>query len=317
MNANQLTVLLPDTIELTPPAIDGVDFVAYRAAAPIPQEHIGAEVLVAWGNAGEVLHDAASRMPNLRLVQSLAAGTDAVEAAGFAEEVAISSGVGLHDRPVAEHALALVLAAARSLHVAARAQREHRWAEEIGGVQPEPSPGRFTTLRGARVLVWGFGGIARTLAPHLTALGATVTGVARSARESDGIRVIAAEDIGEELADTDVLINILPSTAETRAVVNAEVLAQLPSHAWLINVGRGATVDEDALLDALREGNIGGAALDVVTQEPLPADSPLWDEPRLILTPHAAGGRPLGAAALIEENVRALMTGAELRNRVR
>lgn len=317
MTPHALTVLVPDTLQGEPPEVDGVRFVGYDAAETIPAEHEGAEVLVTWGAPAGHLSLAADRMRHLRLVQSLAAGTENIEGAGFAPDVALCSGVGLHDRPVAEHALALVLAAARSLHVAADAKAHRRWASEIGGVQKEPDPERFTTLRGARVLIWGFGGIARTLAPHLIALGATVTGVARSARETDGVHVIAVDDISDELRHTDVLINILPASPETQGIVDAAVLARLPRHAWLVNVGRGVTVNEDALLTALREGRLGGAALDVTAQEPLPATSSLWDEPNIILTPHAAGGRPLGAKTLIEANVRALLTGGELRNRVR
>lgn len=309
-------MLLPTNIDLSLAPIDGVEFVDYEPATSIPSEHSDAEVLVTWGNPRSVLSDSARTLRGLRLVQALSAGVDNVEAAGFADNVFIASGAGLHDRPVAEHALALVLAAARRLHVTFRAQLEHRWATEVGGVQREPSPGLFSTLRGARVLIWGFGGIARELAPHLTALGATVTGVATSARTTDGIRVVAARDIADELPGTDVLIDILPATDATRHAVGATVLGLLPPHAWLINVGRGATVDEDALLAALRNGGIAGAALDVTNVEPLPAESPLWDEPNIIITPHAAGGRPLGADALIEHNVRALLEGGELRNRV-
>ena len=314
MTTSPLLVLVPDTMQEPAPVVPGAEFLRYEAAAPIARDD--ADVLVVWGNPGEHIRDAARRMPRLRLVQALSAGTDVVEAAGFAPEVAICSAAGLHDLPVAEHTLALVLAAARSLHVAAQAKVEHRWAGEIGGMQQEPSPGRFTTLRGARVLLWGFGGIAHTLAPHLLALGANVTGAARSARTVDGIRVIAAHDLDTELPHTDVLINILPATPATRHLVNSEVLGRLPHHAWLVNVGRGATVDEDALVHALRAGRLGGAALDVFDTEPLPPESPLWDEPNVIITPHAAGGRPLGSAALVEHNVRALLAGSPLRNRV-
>lgn len=316
MSARTAKVLVPTNIALDLAPIDGARFVGYDPALPVPGEHLDAEVLVTWSNPAGHLRDAAGRMPRLGLVQSLAAGTDAIEAAGFPHSVVVASGVGLHDRPVAEHTLALVLAAARRLHTSVRAQLEHRWAGEIGGVQPEPSPGVFSTLRGAKVVILGFGGIARTLAPHLVALGATVVGVARSARETDGIRVVTTHDLAAELGDTDVLIDILPATAETLHAVDAPVLAHLPAHAWFINVGRGATVDEAALLDALQAGRLGGAALDVFTEEPLPAGSPLWDAPNIIITPHAAGGRPLGAAALIAENVRAHLDGAAVRNRV-
>lgn len=314
LHSGQVKLLLPTNLELNVEPLEGVVQVNYDRSEPVPEEHLDAQILVVWGNPRRHLRDAANRMPALRLVQALSAGTDSVEAADFAEGVTLASGSGLHDQAVAEHTLALVLAAARRLHLTLRAQLDHRWASELGGTQREPSPGLFSTLRGARVLIWGFGGIARTLAPHLTALGATVTGVARSARETDGVRVITADDIGTELARTDVLINILPSTDATQHAVNAAILAQLPAHAWLVNVGRGATVDEDALLDAIRSGRLAGAALDVVSQEPLPAESPLWDEPHIIITPHAAGGRPLGASEFIAHNVRALIEGGELRN---
>ena len=133
-----------------------------------------------------------------------------VFAAGFGRDVVITSGRGLHDRPVAEHTLALVLAAARRLNLLVPAQVEHRWAAELGGVQPIEDHGSFRTLRGARVTIWGFGSIATTLAPLLQALGATVTGLARSAGTRSGFTVVADTDIGTVLPGTDVLIAILP-----------------------------------------------------------------------------------------------------------
>lgn len=309
-----MKVLVPTSIDLSLTPRDEVEFVSYDPAEPIAAEHENADALIVWGTPDALLTDAARRLTRVRWVQVLSAGTDALVAAGFGAEVILTSGRSLHDRPVAEHALALVLAAARRLHTLVRAQIGHRWASDIGGVQREPSPGLFSTLRDARVLIWGFGSIGASLAPHLVALGAEVTGVATSAREQDGIRVIATEDLPDELPRTDVLIMILPSTAETAKILDADRLAQLPPHAWVVNVGRGSTVDEDALLGALRAGRLAGAALDVTSVEPLPADSPLWDEANLILTPHAAGGRPLGASALIDENVDALLADRPMRN---
>jgi len=311
-----MKLLVPDLVPF-PAVIEGVQVVIFDPAAPIPGEHADAEALVVWGMPNERIFDAARRLPRLRWVQGLAAGSDVLLTAGFADAATITGGRSLHDAPVAEHALALTLAAARRLHTLVRAQLGHRWAGELGGFQPEPSPGVFTTLRGARVVVWGFGGIARTLAPHLRALGAHVTGVATTARTEDGVEVVTPAALPELLARTDVVIMVLPATAETTVALGARLLAALPAHAWVINVGRGATVDEDALVDALRSGSIAGAALDVTATEPLPVASPLWDLPNVIITPHAAGGRPLGAAALIEHNARALLAGEPLRNLVR
>jgi len=306
-------VLLPDSIPL---ALDLPEAVIYPVDQPLAEDLLDAEALVVWGNPGWQLRDAASRLTKLRWVQTLAAGPDAVLAAGFGPDVVITSGGGLHDRTVAEHTLALVLAAARRLNLLVRAQVGHRWAAELGGLQPVRETGNFRTLRDAHVVIWGFGGIAATLAPLLAALGARVTGVARSAGTRHGFPVVTAADLPTVLPTADVLINILPASDATRGIVDAAVLDQLPAHAWLVNVGRGSTVDEAAVLAAVRSGRLGGAALDVVHTEPLPGDSGLWDEPNIILTPHAAGGRPLGAAALVAENLAALRAGSPLRHRV-
>jgi phosphoglycerate dehydrogenase-like enzyme len=307
-------VLVPTTVELPVGSPDDIRYVAYDPNEPIPDDQLDAEVLVVWGNPDPMLADAARRLHTLRLVQLLSAGSDNADRAGFAPDVTVASGRGLHDRPVAEHALTLVLAAARRLHRAFQAQREHEWATDIGGLQPEPSPGVFSTLRGARVTIWGYGSIGRTLEPHLTALGATVTGAGRSARREGEVAVVDQAMITDQLARTDVLIMILPSTPETHGALDAEKLAALPAHAWVINVGRGDAVDEAALIDALSSGVIAGAALDVTVVEPLPADSPLWDTPNLIITPHAAGGRPLGGLDLLAQNLEAFLAGRPLRN---
>ena len=309
-----MKILLPDSLPLAPALPEGVQAVRYGVAAPVPDEHLDAEALVVWGNAPADLRAVAGRMPRLRWVQTLAAGPDAVLGAGFPGDVVVTSGVGLHDRPVTEHALALVLALLRRLPAALAAQAEHRWADELGGLQPLHPEGAVTTLLDARVLVWGFGNIGQNLAPLLQALGAQVRGVGRSAGERSGFPVVAEDRLEAELEHTDVLVMILPATEATTHTLDAARLAALPRHAFVVNVGRGSTVDEPALVAALTEGRIAGAALDVTEVEPLPADSPLWDAPNLLLTPHAAGGRPVGADELVAANLAALLADRELRN---
>jgi phosphoglycerate dehydrogenase-like enzyme len=307
-------ILLPGSLPLAPALPEGVDAVRYDVAAPVPEEHLDAEALVVWGNAPADLRAVAGRMPRLRWVQTLAAGPDAVLGAGFPGDVVVTSGVGLHDRPVTEHALALVLALLRRLPAALAAQAEHRWADELGGLQPLHPEGAVTTLLDARVLVWGFGNIGQNLAPLLQALGAQVRGVGRSAGERSGFPVVAEDRLEAELQHTDVLVMVLPATEATTHALDAGRLAALPRHAFVVNVGRGSTVDEPALVAALTEGRIAGAALDVTEVEPLPAESPLWDAPNLLLTPHAAGGRPVGADELVAANLAALLADRELRN---
>lgn len=281
--------------------VPGVEVAHYVMRDPVPEEHADAEMLVTWSSPQRVLEDAARRMTRLRWVQTLNAGPDQALAAGFAPDVVISSGRSLHDATVAEHTLALVLATVRRLDRTLAAQRDHVWDRDLGREQARDEA-RFT-LHGARVTVWGFGSIAAVLAPMLAALGARVTGVASSAGERYGFPVVASVD--EVLPTTDLLISLLPATDATYHAAGARVLGLLPDHARFVNAGRGATVDEDALVAALRDGTLAGAALDVTETEPLPADSPLWDAPHLILTPHVAGGRPQDAAVFVTEQLRA------------
>lgn len=310
-----MKILLPESTELNPRLPDGVEPVGYDTGAPIPDEHRDAEFLVTWGQPGSArIEELPAHLPRLRWVQSLAAGPDLLLRAGFAPDVVITSGRGLHDHTVAEHALALTLAGLARLDLMVDAQRQHRWATELGGVRPIRTEHRLTTLLGARVTVWGFGGIGRRFAGHAVRLGATVTGVARSPGRREGFEVVTADALAGLLPLTDVLVLVLPSSPQTHQVLDAALLSLLPRHAWVVNVGRGSTVDEGALVAALEAGQIGGAALDVTATEPLPTHSPLWSAPNVIISPHAAGGRPVGADELISENLAALLAGEPLRN---
>lgn len=307
-----MKILLPDTLDLAPALPDGWEAVTIDARAEIPPEHHDGAVLVVWGASRAHLASAAQNLHDLRLVQSLSAGVEGILAAGFEQEVPIATGAGLHSKTVTEHTVALLLTLLRRIPEVLEAQQRREWSRELGGLQPLRPAGRITTLLDANVLIWGFGEIGQTLAPVLQALGANVRGAARSAGERAGFEVIAEGDVLGELPGTDVLINILPATEQTAGAVSRDVLAALPDHALFINVGRGATVDQVALREALEAGTLGGAALDVTDPEPLPEDDPLWTAPRLVLTPHAAGGRPVGATERIERNLRALVDGTDL-----
>lgn len=307
-----MKILLPDTVALDPALPEGWEAAVVDARAEIPAEHHDADVLVLWGPSRRHLASAAADLPRLRFVQSLSAGVEGILAAGFREDVVIANGAGLHSATVTEHTVALLLTLVRRIPEALEAQERHEWSEELGGLQPLHPEGRITTLIGANVLIWGFGQIGQTLAPILQGLGANVRGAARSAGERAGFEVIAESDVRSVLPTTDVLVNILPATDATRGAVDADLLAVLPDHALFVNVGRGTTVDQTALREALEAGTLGGAALDVTDPEPLPADDPLWDAPRLVITSHAAGGRPVGADERIARNLQAFVDGSEI-----
>lgn len=312
-----MKLLYPTSLALNTSLLEGfsVSLHAYDVKTPIPEDLIDAEILVTWANAASNLKDAASRMKNLRWIQSLAAGPNDVLNAGFdASKITVTTGSGLHDHTVAEHTLGLLLNAARRFYEMRDYQLKGEWPGHLGGPQPDRPAGAFTTLRDARILIWGFGNIAKTLTPHLTGLGAHVRGIARRQSIRSGIEVYSEDKLPELLPETDALVMILPGSDSTRHALNAERLKLLPKHAWVVNVGRGTSVDEDALFEALESGEIGGAALDVFETEPLPRESRLWKARNLVVSPHAAGGRPQGAEEVVAENLRRFLAGQELKN---
>ncbi|KAI0431195.1 D-isomer specific 2-hydroxyacid dehydrogenase [Xylaria sp. FL1042] len=311
-----MKLLYPTSLALDIASLEGfsVTLHPYDVKAPIPEDLLDASILITWTNSASNLRDAATRMPNLRWIQSLAAGPNDVLSAGFPSSVTITTGSGLHDRTVAEHTLGLLLSAARRFDVMRDYQSQKQWASHLGGPQPDRPKDRFTTLRDANVLIWGYGNIAKTLTPHLKLLGATVRGIARTPGVREGTEVYAESKLPDLLPQTDALVMILPGSETTQNALNAERLSLLPKHAWVVNVGRGTSVDEDALADALDKGEIGGAALDVFVKEPLPAESRLYKTKNTIISPHAAGGRPQDAEVLIAYNLRRFLAGQELKN---
>jgi len=311
-----MKILVPQSIDFTAPNTKDTEFVVFDQKSDIPEEHWNAEMLVVWDMPFTQQQKAAMQLKNLRCVQALSAGVDSLLALDFPDSATICSGSGLHTIPVAEHTLFLLLMAARRGHEMRDLQHERKWAKHLGGVQPVQPKNDFRSLKQANVVIWGFGSIGRYLASILKELGAHVTGVATEAGERDGFPVVTEDDLDQVLPMAHALVMILPSTPSTRHALSAARIAKLPSHAWVVNVGRGSTVDEEALVDALQKGAIAGAALDVFATEPLPQDSPLWGLKNVFVSPHAAGGRPLGAQELILRQVDNIRTGEPLENAV-
>lgn len=309
-----MLVLLPSSLEWDLHRFDKASARIYDPGQELPSELRAAEAVVVWGNPSWQLEHMARSMPNLRWVQGMATGPDALIRAGFPEEVILTSGRGLHDLTVTEHALGLILACARRLHLLRDAQHRREWRADLAGVDMPRAGQPINTIFGARVVIWGFGSIAKNLGPLLKSLGAQVKGVATSSGVRAGIEVFSSDEAGRLLPECDVLVLILPKTKGTKNLVGARELALLPHHAWLVNVGRGGTLDERALLSALEEGRLAGAALDVFEEEPLPEDSPLWSQEKLIITPHSAGARPIGGAELVLRNLEKLRKGEALEN---
>ncbi|MFV0407605.1 MAG: NAD(P)-dependent oxidoreductase [Propioniciclava sp.] len=300
-------------LDLTLP--DDVHPVTIDEDAPIPTAYLDAEVAILRGQRAAAVSQLAAEAPALRWIQTLAAGPDGVLRAGFGPHVTVTNGRGLHSKTVAEAALAMALAGVLRYPEAFRAQQEHRWAHaEFGAWRTLHPEGQLGSLIDTRVLIWGFGAIGVQTARLFAAMSARVRGVARSAGVREGFPVVTEADLLDELPTTDILVMVLPQEAATRNALSAERLAALPEHAWVINVGRGTTVDQEALNTALRTGKLGGAALDVTYPEPYPADGPLWDAPNTIILPHMAGGVAHGLHALVSENLVRWRAGERLLN---
>ncbi len=246
--------------------------------------------------------------PSLSLVVNLGAGVDALLGRTDLPEVPITR---LSDpmmaRMMAGYVLFAVLRYARDIPVFERAQRRRQW-HYIHPRNPED----------VRVSVLGLGELGALAAMELARQGFDVTGWSRSPKEVQGVRCLAGmETLPKVLANAEIVVVMLPLTPETRSLLDTRRLAMLPRGACLINVSRGAIVDEAALTEALLAGRIAGATLDVFEHEPLPPESPLWGMENVLITPHLASvAIPRSAARQIAENIRRIRSGAEVLHRV-
>lgn len=317
-----MKVLLPDSFAFDLPLLrslttaSGIEYVTYSGTCTDFSEHADAEMLVLAMNSDACAQASVTQLPNLKLVQTVAAGPDHLFALGYNERISLASGRGLHDITVTEHALALTLALVRNLDALHKAQLLHDWNQEYIQGQATAATESLYTLNKAKVLIYGFGSIAANLAPIFTTLGAQVSGVAQSSGTRHGYPVIAANESKSALQSADIVISLIPYTEASDKFFNTDFFNSMKKTSLFINVGRGKTVDESALIDALTNGKIRAAAIDVTAVEPLPKESPLWTTPNLTITPHVAGGRPRNSEELIAHNAMALSSGSQIRNLV-
>jgi phosphoglycerate dehydrogenase-like enzyme len=228
-------------------------------------------------------------------------------------DIILTNAREVHGPVVAEHVIALLFALAKKIPGSVRLQEEHVWGQQILW---DERP-RLREVVGATVGLIGLGSIGRAVAKSAKALGMRVIAAREHPEKgSEGAAtVFGPAQIDEVFRQADYIVLAAPVTAETKAIANAGRLALMKPGACLINVGRGPLVDEPALAAALRERKIGGAALDVFPKEPLPADSPLWDVPKLLITPHTAALTDKlweRHYTLFSENLRRYLSGEPL-----
>ena len=254
----------------------------------------------------------------LRWVEVTTAGYTRYDTPEFREAfrargAAFTNASGVFADPCAQHVLAMMLALGRSLLPSFRDQlTDHSW---------HYTERRYDSrlLTGQTVVLLGFGAIGRRLAELLAPFGMKLYAVRRSVRSEAGVHVIPEEKISAILPLADHVVNILPDNAATLNYVNARRLACFKPGAKFYNVGRGTTVDQAALLEALNSGRLGAAYLDVFDPEPLPPEHPLWTAPRCYITPHTAGGRADQDEAIVRHflgNLTAFEQGGAMTDRV-
>jgi len=281
------------------------------------------------GLIGQALPSDLARTPSLRWLQVMSAGIDALtgpDSPPWRDEIQLTNARGAYAVRIAQYTIAAILSVAE--------RHRERLEQQAGGEWPDdPQHLVGRPLRGQTLVIVGYGGIGREIARLARAHGMRILAVkADPSRPGDeGFRLPGTGDpdgslperitgldgLVEAAREADFLSITLPLTRRSRGVVSRDVLAALPAHAWIVNTGRALVLDQAALDAALAGGRLGGAVLDVFEEEPLPATSPLWQRPNVIISPHISGaGAHEELLALATENVRRFVAGEPLLNRV-
>ncbi|MFO0960579.1 MAG: D-2-hydroxyacid dehydrogenase [Isosphaeraceae bacterium] len=285
-----------DAIQLAAPGAEFVNSASEEEArAAIP----GADALL-----GKITPGILERADRLRWVQAFTVSLEHYVFPALIEHACVLTNMrGLFSDVIADQVMGYVICFARNLHVYIRNQREHRY-EPCGGesarVDNASGPGTVNAMDRATIFlpdasmgIFGFGEIGREVARRARAFGMTVRAVDcfpdRAGQGTEGVEVGGPDRLPDLLGCSDFVVIAAPHTPETERLFDRRLLSRMKPNSYLINIGRGAIVVLDDLVEALRNGSIAGAALDVYEQEPLPTDHPLWDLPNAILTPHTAG----------------------------
>ncbi len=282
------------------------------------------EILLAWYPPADL-----TRTPALRWHHVASSGVEFLDAPALqAAGVTVTNASGIHAVPIAEYVLEAFLHIVKGVDARQASQLARIWPEEQFILA-----GRF--LRGRTVGILGYGSIGREVGRLAAAFGMRVLAVRASAAtgadsgyriegtgDPDGSypeRIVGIDGLRDVARESDFILAALPATPATDGLIDADIIAAMKPDAWIVNVGRGNCIDEPALQAALRERRIGGAVLDVFATEPLPPDSPFWDLPNSVVTPHVSGGPPEIfdlMEDLLTQNLRRYLAGEPLLNQV-
>jgi phosphoglycerate dehydrogenase-like enzyme len=306
-------VVMGATAEEPPPGIDEAATMAdvsFAASASALAEAIAdTDAVFAWHSVRELLPEVWPKAGRLRWIQSASDGVDWLLFPELVDsDVVVTNARGIFDRAIAEYVVGLMLAFAKDLLGVVEGHRQREWRHRPTEL-----------LAGKRLLVAGVGPIGRAIGRAGRDLGMEVRGVGRRARAGDDVfqSIAGTDGLAAAAGWADYVVDALPATPATHHLFDASVFDSMRRSARFINVGRGTTVVEGALIDAIREERIGGAALDVFEREPLPSDSPFWELPNTIVSPHMSGdfeGWLEAVVQLFVENLRRFAAGRPLLN---
>ena len=256
----------------------GVQFLLFHKAAEVSGDLSAIDVMIMFGIEirDQMLRDA----PRLKWIQSLATGLDHfLRCPSLRPDVLITSGRGIHGVPMREHVLYLMLAITHDAKRQVEDHQQHVWERRL-----------WSTLYGKTAVIAGTGVVGGAIGEMLQTLGMRVIGVSRMPRFARGFdEIVPSERLREAASKADYLINVVPAAPENSALFGAALFDAMKPSAYYISAGRGQTVDETALITALHERRIAGAAFDVFAAEPLPPESPFWTLPNVFITPHVGG----------------------------
>ncbi len=255
----------------------------------------------------DLIRASLARLPNLKWVQTMWAGVEPLLDPSLRRDYILTNARGVFGRLMSEYVIGYLLLHERKILQRLAAQKQQRWDSSLSG-----------TLSGKTIGLLGVGSIGAEVARSAKFFGMSVRGYTRESQASPDVDAYYHGDALSAFASgLDYLVSILPNTPATRGTVSAALLAQLPPNALFLNVGRGAAVDEPALIAALRSGALAGAVLDVFSEEPLPPGHPLWSTPNTIITSHtSAPSLPEDIAGVFIENYRRCVGGEGLKYRV-
>jgi len=286
----------------------GLRFKLFHKAAEVGGDLSDVDVMIMFGI--EIRDFMLAGAPRLKWIQSLATGVDHfLNCPSLQPDVLVTSGRGIHGPPMREQVVYLMMGASRDVVRQVGDQKAHVWERRL-----------WSTLYGKTAVIAGVGVVGIAIAELLQAFGMRVIGVTRTPRQLKSFdEMIPTERLVDAARKADYLINVLPASPDNIGLFDAKVFAAMKPTAYYISAGRGQTVDEAALLAALRERRIAGAGLEVFQTEPLPPDSPFWDLPNVFINPHI-GGYVIEYEAfimpLVVDNMRLFLAGrqSEMRN---